>query len=124
MKKSIFFLFCFLVLLQGCMYAIRYDGTYKGKVVDEATREPLEDVVVLGVWYKETPTVAGAVSSYYDARETVTDKNGEFEIPGKGLRIMTDLAPIRVSIFKAGYTFAGGQWDTLDQVYGLGKKIK
>ena len=126
MKTRILFILGVLVFLfnAGCMYAVRYDGAYRGKIIDDTTKEPIEGVVVLGVWYKEAPTVAGAVSTYYDARETVTDKNGEFEIPGQGLRIMTNLAPVNVLIFKAGYTFEQGQWDTLDQGYTLGKKIK
>jgi hypothetical protein len=127
MRRKIIFLFILfaLSLQTGCMYAIRYDGAYKGKVVDETTREPIEGVVVLGVWYKTAPTVAGAVSTYYDARETVTDKNGAFEIPGKGLRIMTDLAPMEILVFKAGYDYIDlGPWEGLKESVTLSKKVK
>lgn len=124
MKKTLLILAVVITLCQGCMYAVRYDGTYRGKVVDEDTREPIEGVVALGAWYKEQWSAAGTVSTFYDARETVTDKNGEFEIPGHGLRIMTNLSPMRILLFKAGYTYERGHWDSLDQGYTLGKKIK
>jgi len=97
----------FSLLNTGCMYAIRYDGTYSGKVIDVDTEEPIEAVVVLGVWNKEYTGAPGTISEFYDARETVTDKKGEFKITGQGLRIMTNLAPMNILIFKAGYTYFG-----------------
>jgi hypothetical protein len=107
-------IFLILFLQTGCLYAVRYDGPYHGKVVDQETREPIEGAVVLGTWYRIEPGVAGGVSYYYDARETVTDKNGDFTIPGHGLRIMSNLEPMSVLIFKAGYSYAQeGTWDTL-----------
>lgn len=99
------------ILLTSCFsYAVRYDGTYSGKVVDAVTGEPIEGVVVLGWWEKEYPTVAGPKHDYYDAEDTITDKNGEFEISGKGLRILSNLEPMRVLIFKAGYSYNGMIW--------------
>jgi len=127
MKTRINILVVVLAMLfqSGCMYAVRYDGAYQGRIIDEATREPIEGVVVLGVWYKTAPTVAGAVSTYYDARETVTDKNGEFKIPGQGLRIMTDLAPMEILIFKVGYDYIGlGPWEGLKKSITLSKKVR
>jgi hypothetical protein len=100
-------------LLAGCMYVIRYDGTYNGKVVDADTREPIGGVVVLGTWDVLHPNVAGGYHTYYDARETVTDKNGEFSIYGQGLRIMSNLEPMSVLIFKSGYSYEREAWDSL-----------
>ena len=118
MKKSEYFLISFCTFLwlftSGCVqYIARYDGLYEGKIVDAETRVPIEGVVVLGVWYKEAPTVAGAVSSYYDARETITDGNGDFKIPGKGLKILSDVGAMNVLIFKSGYEYIGlWPWET------------
>jgi hypothetical protein len=93
---------------------VHIDGPYKGRVIDADTRQPIEGVVVLGVWYKEYPSAAGAVSSYYDAEETVTDKNGDFEIKGKGLLILSFVGEMDILIFKAGYAYIGlGPWDSL-----------
>lgn len=107
------------------MYAIRYDGAYRGKVIDAETGEPIEGVVVLGVWSKGYPTPGGTVHEFYDARETVTDANGEFSIPGMRLRIMSNLEPMDVLIFKAGYEYLGLMpWISLKEDILLNKKIK
>lgn len=107
------FLLMIIISTLGCVYAVRYDGPYRGKVIDAETREPLEGVVVLGVWYREYHTPAGAVHKFYDAKETVTDKNGEFSILGLGLRVITNVIPMHVMIFKAGYDHVASPWDGL-----------
>jgi len=110
--------------ISGCSYGVRYDGTYIGKVVDAETREPIEGAVVLGTWYTVSHTVAGGVHSYYDARETATDKNGEFSIFGMGLRIMSNLEPMSVLIYKSGYEYLGSMtWESLKIDILLSKKI-
>lgn len=121
MQKKGYFIIAIGILLCVCIFNVdyaysffRYDGTYKGKVIDADTREPIEGVVVLGVWSREYPTAAGAVHKFYDARETVTDKNGEFEIPGVGLVLwlwpLPGIIPMDVLIFKAGYTPLDVPW--------------
>jgi hypothetical protein len=111
--KGIIILLFLLCFANSC-YPIRYDGPYKGRVVDAETGKPIEGVVVLGVWYKEIATAAGGVGSYYDAEETVTDKNGEFEIKGMGLKVLTNIGPMNFFIFKAGHEYIGMYpWETL-----------
>lgn len=129
MRNNAFLMILLVMLVMqftaGCAYPIRYDGPYEGRVIDADTGKPIEGVVILGVWYKEEPTVAGAVSSYYDAKETVTDINGEFEISGLGLKIMSNVAPMYVVIFKAGYEYLGLMpWISLQEDMLLSKKIK
>lgn len=126
MKIKIISLSCILfLLLAGCCYPVRYDGPYKGRVIDADTGQPIEGVVVLGVWYKVAVTPAGGVSSYYDAAETVTDKSGNFEIRGLGLMILTNVDVMDVLIFKAGYQYMGsGPWDSFKEDKILRKRIK
>ena len=113
-KSTVMGISLFLLFVVGCCYPVRYDGPYKGKVIDADTGKPIEGVVVLGVWYKEIATAAGGVSSYYDADETVTNKEGEFEIKCKGLRILTNIGPMNVLIVKASYEYVGMYpWETL-----------
>ncbi|MEM7828502.1 MAG: carboxypeptidase-like regulatory domain-containing protein [Candidatus Aenigmatarchaeota archaeon] len=121
MKRFIFLLIAMSVFLSSCIYAIRYDGPYRGKVVEAETGEPIEGVVVLGVWYTVTVTPAGGTHNFYDATETVTDKNGEFKISGKGLRILSNLEPMQVTIFKVGYEYLNFPWDEYLKEY---KRIK
>ena len=111
MKKSAVRIVCIAVLLLGggCTSIFRIDGPYKGKVVDAETREPLEGVVVLGVWSKVYPNVAGTTSEFYDSVELLTDKKGEIKIPGKGLLLFSFLGEMGVVIYKAGYMGSGMQ---------------
>ena len=102
-----------LILQTGCLYAVRYDGPYHGKVVDEQTREAIENAVVLGTWSVYHFDPGGGNSTYYDAREAVTDKNGEFTIPGLGLRILSSIKPMGFTVFKAGYSYFSSYWDSL-----------
>jgi len=116
-KLKLLLILIILLLQTGCLYAVRYDGSYHGKVVDIETREPLEGVVVLGTWSVYHFDVGGGHSTYHDARETVTDKNGEFTISGEGLRILSSLQPMSFIIFKTGYSYFDGSWDTLKTDY-------
>jgi hypothetical protein len=123
MKTSFFaFLFC-LIFLPSC-HAARIDGPYEGKVIDADTGKPIAGVVVLGTWSKETPTVAGAVHHYYDAMETITDKDGEFRIKGLGLVASSGVLPMDVLLFKAGYEYLDSSWDSLKKSKYLIEKKK
>jgi len=127
MKKIVFIALITIIVIiisLGCASAIRYDGPYEGKFINADTGEPIEGVVVLGKWSREHITPGGAVSEYYDARETVTDKNGEFSIPGQGLLIASNIAPMDVLIFKAGYEYLETTWLGLKVDGILRQKIK
>lgn len=113
MKYKLFLTVISIQLICGCFSTVYYEGNYNGKVVDYRTLEPIEGAVVLGVWSKGHPGAGGVAHEYYDARETVTDSNGEFTIEGMGLRVMTYLEKMRVLIFKAGYEDVVGSWDSL-----------
>jgi len=110
---SITSLLLLLLMQTGCLYAVRYDGPYHGKIVDETTREPIEGVVVLGWWMVHHFGLGGGYGEYYDAREAVTDKNGEFTIKGQGLRIMSSLQPMDFLVYKAGHTYFQSSWESL-----------
>jgi hypothetical protein len=113
-------LFLLLVVISVACSPIRYDGPYKGRVIDAETRQPIESAVVLGVWYKELPSPGGSVGSYFDAQETLTDKNGDFELKGQGLQILSTVSGMHVLIFKAGYEYVGmGMWESLKIDGGL-----
>jgi len=77
------------------------DGPYKGKVIDLETGQPIEGAVVAGVWVLEfnfTP--------FCDAKETVTDKNGEFILPKASCFSLWPFAKVGrldIVVFKPGY---------------------
>lgn len=92
---SIMFMLC-----TGCASMLRIDGPYEGKVIDADTKQPIEGAVVHGSWYK---VQLGGAHEYYDSFEVLTDKNGEFKIPGKGLLVLSEIEGMTLTIFKAGY---------------------
>ena len=103
----------FFVISAGCVQVVGYEGDYKGRVIDSDTGQPIPGVVVLGVWYTSIPTPAGSTSHFHDARETVTNEKGEFMISGKGLKILSNLEPVDIFIFKAGYEYFDAPWEAL-----------
>lgn len=82
-------------------------GPWKGKVVDIETKQPLEGTVVLAVWERVYRTPYGSNSYFYEAKEVVTDKAGEFEIPSytpnNMLPIISYMRGPEFIIFKPGY---------------------
>ena len=106
--KSLTFIF-YLIFLSSC-YAARIDGPYEGRVIDADTGKPIEGVVVLGEWVSVIVTPGGGTSRYYDAQETVTDKNGEFKIKGLGLLVLNNIPEPNIRVFKAGYEYSGLFW--------------
>jgi len=81
-------------------------GPFRGKILDADTKEPIEGVVVFIEW-REKHGFKG--STFYDAQETLTDKNGEFYIPG--IWAFNPLVWIRAEadaiIYKSGYEAIG-----------------
>ena len=106
-----------VVLVQffsGCVSLAYYEGDYHGKVIDAETLQPIEGAVVMGVWSKMYGTAGGPVYKYYDARETITDENGEFTIKGMGPRAMTNLQNMDIVIIKADFGHLDrSTWDEL-----------
>ncbi|MGB7946312.1 MAG: hypothetical protein WCH75_01390, partial [Candidatus Binatia bacterium] len=71
-----------MMVLVGSGHVIYVDGPYHGTVIDSETKQPIEGAAVLAVWWKEAPAVGHYTVSYYDAQETLTDREGNFTIPG------------------------------------------
>lgn len=96
-----------LLICSGCMTYIGKDGPYNGKIVDKETRQPLEGVVVVSNWGIDQ----WGSTSYYDTYETVTDKKGNFAIPGQGIQVFSDLTVPNLFIFKVGHEFVLDKWN-------------
>ena len=96
---AVFFLATTNVLSADFLY--HSDGPYKGKVVDLETGDPIEGVVVAGVW-----VLSFSLTAFCDAKEIVTDKNGEFVLP-KGscfsLWPLAEMDRMDIIVFKPGY---------------------
>lgn len=89
-------------------WLIYHDGPHKGKVVEAETNEPIEGVAVVAIWYLERYGGAGGpIAKLLNAKETVTNKSGEFVIPlmlGFHWWPFSTLDKPNVTVFKPGYT--------------------
>jgi len=56
-------------------------GPFRGRFIDVETGQGIAGGVVLAVWERAYPTLAGTVSEFYEAREAVSTADGLFELP-------------------------------------------
>lgn len=94
------FLLCFIS--SACVPYVHSDGPYKGKVVDADTGESIQGAGVVAIWLIE-PYVHS--ERYCDAHATLTDQNGNFEIPQGWCisHLFTEKGKPNFIIFKPGY---------------------
>ena len=79
MKSTVLFLVVFVL---GSFCPPAYAATFKGKVIDADTKEPIEEAVVVAVWYEATSTISGASTRLKDVTEALTNKAGDWVIEG------------------------------------------
>jgi len=112
MKQLTLLLWGFLIvtLTTGCFGRLIYTSdTYRGKVIDAESKEPLVGAVVLAIWYREAPGLGHPAEGYYDALEVLTDAQGEFTVPAK--THVTTFGKIRepqLVIYYPGYGYYNG----------------
>jgi len=95
----------FLFLLQGCAVAKNF-GPYMGKVIDSETEKPIEGAIVFMKITTVTPNVGGGQFHFADAKEVLTDSNGEFYIELRGVSLKPThfwWPDPQFSIFKPSY---------------------
>jgi hypothetical protein len=93
-------------------------GPFQGRIIDAETKEPIEGVVVLIEWRQYRLSSLFENTIFYDAQETLTDKNGEFYMSGIWVlnpwtRLMLDT---NVMVYKSGYEAFDVLWDGLLKV--------
>lgn len=79
LRATIVIISLLLLITQSACAA---DRTYQGKVIDADTLEPIEGAVVVAIWRKTRAGIAGADTRFKDAKETLTDKKGDWSIVG------------------------------------------
>lgn len=92
-------------------WLIYHKPEFKGRVIDAETKEPIEGAVAVVIYKKENfGYPAGGYITVVKVKETLTDKNGEFDFPA----YTTVVQPLsgeffaEFIVYKAGYdTFPG-----------------
>ena len=83
MKKS--FKYAFVGVVVAFLIAIIHFAntrTFRGRVIDADTKQPIEGAVVVVHWYKARYTFTGETTTLKDVKECLTDKNGRWSITG------------------------------------------
>ena len=93
-----------ILIVLGSIWSSAYAATFRGKVIDADTREPIEGAVVVAVWQEATSTISGASTRLKDVKETLTNKDGEWAIEGPKGRWGSAITAI--------YTFFTGSYYT------------
>jgi hypothetical protein len=106
---TLFFILSFEVNCNAS-WLIFHKPEFKGKIVDIDTQEPIEGAVVVAIYRKEQIGLApDSVDIDIDAREALTDRNGEFVIPSytSSINPLSWSIPVQFIIFKPGYYCTG-----------------
>ena len=107
--------------------------TFRSRVIDADTKEPIEGAVVVAHWYSKRPSIIGDGSQLKDVKETLTDKDGKWSIVGEkgrehpptyfpifGVATLRYTAEPEFIIFKPGYC----SWPNGFSIAACEKKIK
>jgi hypothetical protein len=92
-------------------------GPWRGKVIESDTKKPIENAVVVAVWYSKLfyPWAVGGTSPEpMKVVETVTNANGEFYFSSKyfiDLAILREVNGPDILIYKPGYDVSGARSD-------------
>ena len=111
-NKIVIVIVIFFIVL--CVMPLGSQGPYKGRVVDAVTKEPLSGVPVVGQWVRYYPAPVQFIEVCSDAKELVTDHNGEFEFSKQREGLLSNKSEIDVVIFKAGYLPFASSWSLID----------
>ena len=78
-----YILIAFLIIIFTCLsVSCTRAKTFKGRVIDADTKEPIEGAVVVASWDKAIATIAGESTTLKDVKECLTNKKGEWSISG------------------------------------------
>ena len=116
MKKSVIFIILTIVVwfaYSATAYAWLYYSKpeFRGKVIDAETKQPIEGTVVVVLYEKwEFGGPGGGNTLPMDAKETLTDKNGEFYFPSYRTLIgpLSREGDVSFIIYKPGYMSVDG----------------
>ena len=108
MSRIIFLSTMFLLIISSHAFppSLKALGPWKGQVVDAETKQSLQGVTVIAVWYKHWPDFDGLPAfGYVGSEQVITDKDGRFTIKAPSF-IASDpiiLEQPELHFFKPGY---------------------
>ena len=87
-NKVLFFILSGIILAALCATAsagsgwlIYHERSFKGRVIDAETKEPIDGAVVVAQYHVNMLGPTGSHTTLIDVQEALTDKKGEFVLP-------------------------------------------
>ncbi len=87
-NKVLFFILSGIILAVLCATAsagsgwlIYHERSFKGRVIDAETKEPIDGAVVVAQYHVNMLGPTGSHTTLIDVQEALTDKKGEFVLP-------------------------------------------
>lgn len=115
----------FLLNTTSCdaSWLVFHKPEFNGKIVDVETSEPIEGAVVVAIYRTHVLAVGDSVDMNIDAREALTDKNGQFSILSYTTLInpFSWSNPVQFIVFKPGY-LCNGFYSLEDEFSGQGTR--
>lgn len=103
-------------------------ANYHGRVIDAETGKSLEGAVVAVVWHKKPILVMGGITYYHNARETLTDAEGNFSLDaseGINWHPFTFVQEPRILVFYPGYgPLTPGYPGEFRDTYGIAEALE
>jgi len=98
----------FVIVLLSFGISSAYAKTFRGRVIDADTKEPIEGAVVVAEWMTEIETPTATHTDLKDVKECLTDKNGKWSITGRrgrdnGQLFIPYTKEPQFIVFKPGY---------------------
>lgn len=86
-------------------YLEGYHGPYRGRVIDAETKQPLAGAAVVAVWSREQFQLFRTATIFYEAKEVLTDANGQFVLHAKEIEQNAPAKTLRPTfvVFFPGY---------------------
>lgn len=109
MKKFVILFILAIVLLSTVTacggWPFYYKPEFRGRIIDAETKQPIEGAVVVVLYWKSyLIRIVGSHTAILKARETLTDKNGDFYFPScMGIIPFSRQEPAQFIIYKPGY---------------------
>ena len=101
-----------VLLGAGRLGFLYVDGTYRGKVLDLESNQPIEGAVIMGLW-RRVSFGAHPVETYHDVQETLSDSKGNFTLPGTwgaSIPLVTGVQEPVFIVFRPNYAAFRGSW--------------
>lgn len=104
-------------------YLKGYQGPYRGRVIDAETKKPIAGAAVVSLWRREKIYILHSSTVFYEAREVLTDAEGQFVLDAEDIERNAPARTLRpwFLIFTPGYASYSGVIEARGETLEIGR---